>query len=104
LLLVIAVVVALFALQNTEPVTVRLVFYTLEGVSVALVILGTAAVTAAATLLLGISEWLGHKGEVRRLRREIAQRDARLADLTRTAPPVIIELPPQIPTRTVEPS
>jgi uncharacterized integral membrane protein len=103
LLLIVAVVVALFALQNTETVSVRLFLYALDGVSVALVILGTAAVTAAATLVLGISEWLGHKGEVRRLRREIAQRDARIAELTRPAP-VITELPTQIPHRTVESS
>lgn len=103
LLLVVAVVVALFALQNTETVTVRLLFYALDGVSVALVILGTAAATAGTTLVLGISEWLGHKGEMRGLRREIAQRDARIAELTRPAP-VITEVPAQIPHRTVEPS
>lgn len=85
LLLIVAVLVALFALQNTEAVTVRLLVFALPEVSVALVILVSAAVTAAATAALGLSEWLRHRAEVQHLRRELAQRDARIAELERAA-------------------
>ena len=76
-----AVLIALFALQNSEPVTVRVLVFALEGVALPVIILLTAALAAAATMLLGVSKSLGQKAQVEELRRELAERKAQIAQL-----------------------
>ncbi len=76
-----AVVIALFALQNSAPVTVRFLVFALEGVALPVIILLTAALAAAATMLLGVSKSLGQRAQVEELRRELAEREAQIARL-----------------------
>ena len=79
--LFLAVLITVFALQNTAPVTVTFLFFALEGVALALVILVTAAAAAGATGLLGVARLLRHRAETEQLRRDLAQRDAEAARL-----------------------
>ncbi len=76
-----AVVIALFALQNSAPVTVRFLVFALEGVALPVIILLTAALAAAATMLLGVSKSLGQRAQVEELRRKLAEREAQIARL-----------------------
>lgn len=76
-----AVVIALFALQNSAPVTVRFLVFALEGVALPVIILLTAALAAAATMLLGVSKSLGQRARVEELRHELAEREAQIAQL-----------------------
>lgn len=73
--LLVAVTIALFALQNTAPVTVRFLVFSIESVALALVILVTAALAAGATMLLGVTRNVRHGAQVRELRHELAARD-----------------------------
>ena len=76
-----AIVIAVFALQNTAPVTVRFLTFALEGVALALVILVSAALAAGATMLLGLARNVRHSTEVKELRHEIADRETQIAHL-----------------------
>lgn len=76
-----AVLIAVFALQNSAPVTVRVLIFAIEGVALPVIILLTAALAAAATMLLGVSKSLGQRAQVGELRRELAEREAQIAQL-----------------------
>src|SRR5436190_2244588 len=79
--LFLGVLITVFALQNTAPVTVHFLVFALENVALPLVILITAAVAAGATILLGVGGVLRNRAQVQQLKQDLAERDARLARL-----------------------
>lgn len=67
-----AVLIALFAVQNTTPVTVNLLFWRAEGVAASMLVLASAALGALTTYLFGLSrqvrghlERRGHRSIIR---------------------------------------
>ena len=80
LMLVVAIVVAIVAIQNTTPVALTLVFWQIPGVPVSLLILGAAAVGAVLMLVLGLSGWFRNWSARRGQDRTIGRLEA---DLTR---------------------
>ena len=79
--LLFAILVALFAVQNTTPVSVSFLFWSANEVAVALVIVVSAAVGALITLLLGAPAMV--RGQLRRLayRRERREFQRRIGEL-----------------------
>lgn len=69
-LLVVATGVALFAVQNAEPVTVRFGFWTLE-LSLVVVILVAAALGAVMASLVSLPGWFRDRRALRQQAREL---------------------------------
>lgn len=82
---IVAIVVALFAVQNAGPVTLRLGFWSVDT-SLVVVILVSAAAGAAMASLAGLPGWIRDR---RRLRAQ-----ARELKTLRTASPPISPIPP----------
>ena len=81
LALVFAIVIATFAVQNTMPVSVRFLFWQADEVAVSVLVLISAALGAAAILLLGIAREVQWRWRQRNLNQQLRQ-----ARLTQTAP------------------
>jgi len=88
--LLLAVLVAVFAVQNAGPVTLRFGIWSVET-SLVVVILVAAVVGAAMASLLGLPGWIRDR---RRLRAQ-----ARELEALRTAHPPMPPLPPESPPR-----
>ena len=78
LFLVLATGVALFAVQNAGPVTLRFGFWSLE-MSLVVVVLVAAVVGAVMASLVGLPAWIRDRGRLRRQAREL--------EALRAAPP-----------------
>jgi uncharacterized integral membrane protein len=74
--LVLGVIIAIFAVQNTLSVEVRFLWWQTQG-SLAAVVLLFAAAGVAVALLLGIPEVLGTRWRVRKLERRLEDRQPR---------------------------
>ena len=83
--------IALFALQNGMPVSVRFLGWGVDG-PLAAVVLGSAAAGALVVLLLGIPQLLGARWKIRALERELASPRAAAAPVGGAKPP---EPPPR---------
>ncbi len=82
--LMLATLVAIFAIQNAGPVTLRFGFWSVET-SLVVVILVAAAAGAAMASLLGLPGWIRDR---RRLRAQARELEAlRVAHAPETAPP-----------------
>jgi lipopolysaccharide assembly protein A len=86
--LLFAVVIALFAVQNTTPISVSFLFWRLEEVAVAALVLAAAALGALLTYLLGLGRGIrsgmdrrNSRATIRRQEAEIAELQARVRDL-----------------------
>ena len=88
--LLLAVLVAVFAVQNAGPVTLRFGIWSVET-SLVVVILVAAVVGAAMASLLGLPGWIRDR---RRLRAQ-----ARELEALRTVHPPMPPLPPESPPR-----
>lgn len=91
LALVFALVVAIFAVQNTEPVTINFLTWQFKEISLVLVILGSSAVGAVFLFLLGVVKQLSlyrKNRELRlanqKLREEVNRLEEQLAGLNTT--------------------
>lgn len=67
LALLFAVVVAIFAVQNSEPVHINFLHFQFKQISLVLVILGSAAVGAIVVFFLGMVKQLGLARRVKEL-------------------------------------
>ncbi len=76
----VAASVAVFALQNAEPTKIRFLFWVIDGVPVAALVLLSLA---AGLVVAGVPLWLGRW----RLRARARALEARVATLERPAPP-----------------
>lgn len=83
--LALALGVALFAIQNAAPVTVRFGLWAAE-VSLVVVILVSAVTGAAAATLLGFAGWMRDRRRLRLQARELATRRAVRPDPPLTPP------------------
>lgn len=68
--LVLAIMVAVFAVQNAGPVALRFGFWSVET-SLVVVILVAAAAGAAVASLLGLPGWIRDRSRLRQLGREL---------------------------------
>jgi uncharacterized integral membrane protein len=85
--LALAILVAVFAVQNGRPVTLTLGFWSLET-SLVVVILAAAAAGATAASLLGLPVWIRDRRRLRHQAREIeALKSQRLTEPGRSAGP-----------------
>jgi uncharacterized integral membrane protein len=76
---IVAASVAIFALQNAEPTKIRFLFWVIDGVPVAALVLLSLA---AGIIVAGVPLWLGRW----RLRARTRTLEARVATLERPAP------------------
>jgi uncharacterized integral membrane protein len=76
-----ALLIALFAVQNTMPVTVTLLAWRLEGVAVSLVVLAAAALGALLTYLFGLGRELRSRMSLRGHRSTVRDQDALIEEL-----------------------
>lgn len=66
-----ALIVAVFALQNAEPVEINFLFWQFRHISLVLVILGSAAFGALAVFLLGAMRQLRQAREIKELKSKL---------------------------------
>jgi uncharacterized integral membrane protein len=88
--LLLAILVAVFAIQNAGPVTLRLGIWSAET-SLVVVILVAVAAGAAVASLLGLPGWIRDRSRLRQLAREL--------DELRAAQPSPSITPPESPPR-----
>jgi putative membrane protein len=79
--LVFAVLIALFAVQNTTPISVSFLVWRLEAVAVAALVLAAAALGALLTYLLGLGRGIRSGMDLRSSRATIRRQEAEIADL-----------------------
>ena len=76
-----ALLIALFAVQNTMAVTVNLLVWRIEAVAVSALVLGAAALGALTTYLFGLSREIRGRLQQRGSRSTIRDQDTLIADL-----------------------
>jgi lipopolysaccharide assembly protein A len=77
-----AILIAVFALQNTFPVTIQFLFWEYQT-SLVLVILGSTAIGAALSAIASFGARWRHGRETRLLTAALAEERKRIADLER---------------------
>lgn len=77
-----AILIALFALQNTFPVTIQFLFWEYQT-SLVLVILGSTAIGAALSAIASLGTRWRHGRETRLLTAALEEERKRIADLER---------------------
>ncbi|MBO8141439.1 MAG: LapA family protein [Firmicutes bacterium] len=86
LALLFALAVAVFAVQNAEPITVNLIRWQLET-SLVVVVLGSAATGAMVAGLVGLVRQLRASWRIRQLQSQVHRLEERLRALTESAGP-----------------
>jgi lipopolysaccharide assembly protein A len=76
-----ALVIALFAIQNTAPVPVNFLFWRVEGIAIAVLVLAATAFGALLTYLLGVARRVRSHITTRGNRSTIQDQDALIAQL-----------------------
>ncbi|HYU19915.1 MAG TPA: lipopolysaccharide assembly protein LapA domain-containing protein [Chloroflexota bacterium] len=79
--LVFGIVIALFAVQNSTPVPISLLWFRAEGVAVSVLVLVCAALGALVTLLFGVGRELKLRMARRSSRQTTQSQEQRIADL-----------------------
>lgn len=85
LMLLMAIVVAIVAFQNTTPVTLTLLFFQITDVSASLLILTSTAVGAVLMMIFSLSGRVRNRGAMRDRDKTIARLERELVD-ERTRP------------------
>jgi uncharacterized integral membrane protein len=81
LALAFSIVIAIFAVQNTTPVAVQFLGFRADAVAVSVLVLISAALGAAATLLLGIAREVSLRWRHRGVAQQLKAAQARIAAL-----------------------
>ena len=68
--LIFALLVAVFAIQNTNPVDIRFLTFQIKEISLVLVILGSALIGALVVFLLGAVKQIGSYRQIKDLKRD----------------------------------
>jgi uncharacterized integral membrane protein len=76
--LLFSIVIAVFAVQNTTPVAVSFLMFRADGVAVSVLVLISAALGAAAMLLLGIAREVRMRWRTHALNQKLRATEARL--------------------------
>jgi uncharacterized integral membrane protein len=87
LALAFSIVIAIFAVQNTTPVAVQFVGFRAEAVAVSVLVLISAALGAAAMLLLGIAREVSLRWRHRGVAQQLKAAQGRIAELEAAQPP-----------------
>lgn len=94
LVLLFSLLVAVVAVQNTTPVTLRVLVFELRNVALSVLVLISIAVGAVLALLLGLGTWIGNVRALRQRDGTIARLQAELARAGAAPPPAPVEPPP----------
>jgi uncharacterized integral membrane protein len=86
LALAFSVVIAIFAVQNTQAVDIKFLGYQSEGTAVSVLVLISAALGAMAMLLLGISREIPLRWRHRTVSQQLRHAQARVAELEAAQP------------------
>jgi lipopolysaccharide assembly protein A len=86
LALVFSVVIAIFAVQNTQPVDVRFLGFVAPNVAASVLVLVSAAFGAVAMLLFGIAREVPLRWRHRGVSQQLRQAQARVAELEASQP------------------
>lgn len=81
LALAFSVLIALFAVQNTTPVTVSLLWFRAENVPVAVLVLISAALGAGVMLLLGLAREIRLQLQRMRMNKQLRKTEVRVQQL-----------------------
>ena len=81
LALLFAILIAIFAVQNTTPVAVQFLTFRADAVAVAVLVLISAAFGAMAMLLLGVAREAGLRWRNRGVAQQLKTAQARIAEL-----------------------
>jgi lipopolysaccharide assembly protein A len=100
LALAFSIVIAIFAVQNTTPVAVSFLTFRADAVAVSVLVLISAALGAAAMLLLGIAREVSLRWSHRGTAQQLKAAQARIAELE-AAQPTTAALPPTAPETSV---
>jgi uncharacterized integral membrane protein len=79
--LVFAILIAIFAVQNTEPVTVQFLTFRADNMAVSVLVLISAALGALAMLLLGVAREIPMRWRHRTVSHQLRTAQARVAEL-----------------------
>jgi uncharacterized integral membrane protein len=82
--LIFGIVIALFAVQNSSPTTIRFLWLSVENVAVSVLVMICAALGALVTLMFGLGREVRLGWGRRRSRRTIAAHEKQIADLETT--------------------
>jgi uncharacterized integral membrane protein len=98
LALAFSIVIAIFAVQNTTPVKVTFLTFQVDEVAVSVLVLISAALGAAAMLLLGISREVSLRWRQRAIAQQLKQAQARVSELeaAQTPEPAAVSPPPGV--------
>jgi uncharacterized integral membrane protein len=91
LALAFSIVIAVFAVQNTTPVAVSFLAFRAEAVAVSVLVLISAALGAAAMLLLGIAREVPLRWKHRTTAQQLKAAQARVTELEAASPPAAAE-------------
>jgi lipopolysaccharide assembly protein A len=94
LALVFSIVIAIFAVQNTQPVQVQFLSLQVQGVAVAVLVLVSAALGALAMLMLGVAREVGLRWRHRAVTQQLRASQARVAELEASQPKLPTAPPP----------
>ena len=78
------ILVAIFAVQNSTPITIGFLWLSMENVAVSVVILVSAALGALITGLFGLGREVRHRLRGRSSRRAVQARERQIAELEET--------------------
>ena len=78
------ILVAIFAVQNSTPITIGFLWISMENVAVSVVILVSAALGALITGLFGLGREVRHRLRGRSSRRAVQARERQIAELEET--------------------
>ena len=81
LALLFGIVIALFAVQNSAPTTIRFLWFSAEGVAVSVLVMICAALGALVTLMFGLGREVRHQVSRHSARRTVRSHEKRLAEL-----------------------
>jgi uncharacterized integral membrane protein len=94
LALAFSVVIAIFAVQNVQAVTVTFLGFHVDGVPAAVLVLVSAAFGAAAMLLLGLAREINLRWRHRAVAQQLKTAQAKVAALEAAQPPPTQALSP----------
>src|SRR6478735_9330532 len=82
--LVFGIIIALFAVQNSSPTTIRFLWMSAENVPVSVLVMISAALGALVTLMLGLGREVKHGWGRFRARRVTGAMERRVAELEKS--------------------
>ena len=91
--LIFAILIAIFAVQNTTPVAVSFLAWRADAVAVSVLVLISAAFGASAMLLLGVAREAGLRWRYRSLTQQHRAAQARVAELEAKQPSAVSDQP-----------